>query len=313
MNLDERPVGERLQAEAARIPLPPRDRWVPRPRRAPRLMPTLATLAVLAFVVLVGAPLLEQLRGREEAASSPSPQVVAVSPTCGPVQDQTTPAACLLIPGTLVEIVGSTNRLEASTPLVRVRLESALMSAQFGNPALFEADAHTQIDPSSSTIAATGVQVGARVRVAFDSRAPKTSSGAYLLTRFVVVSDGALPDCLLLLDITFPPPPGSVPGTGAASAEEAFRRTLPGVIEFKMFPLGTGADSRMPVWIVAASGDTYIAEAPGAADAQNSWFAYPAKFVRCRSPQEVRFGQPTPGTTPTESAPASPRPSGTRG
>jgi len=311
MNLDERSLGERLQAEAARIPLPPRDRWVPGPRRTPRLMPAVATLAVLAFVVLVGAPVLEQLRGRDQAASSP--QVVVVSPTCGPRQDQTTPATCLLIPGTLVEIVGSTNRLEASTPLVRVRLESPLMSAQFGNPALFEADAHTQIDPSSSTIAATGVQVGARVEVAFDSRAPKTASGAYLLTRFVVVTDGALPDCLLLLDIASPPRPGSVPSTGAASAEDAFRRTFPEVAEFKMFPFGTSADSRMPVWIVAATGETYIAQTVGAADAKNSWFAYPAKFVRCRSPQEVRFGQPTPGTTPSGSPPASPGPSGTRG
>jgi hypothetical protein len=104
-----------------------------------------------------------------------------------PVQDQTTSAACLLIPGTLVEIVGRGGGLVASNTLVRVRLESAVMSAQFGNPALFEADARTQIEPSAPSIAATGVKTGARVQVAFDGRTPRTPSGAYLLTRFVLV------------------------------------------------------------------------------------------------------------------------------
>lgn len=111
--------------------------------------------------------------------------------TCGPVQDQTTSAACLLLPGTLVDIiVANGSALLASTPLVRVRLESGVMSAQYGNPLLFEADARTQIEPSAPSIAATGVKAGARVQVAFDGRAPRTPSGAYLLTRFVVMSAG---------------------------------------------------------------------------------------------------------------------------
>lgn len=313
MNVYERPVAERLQAEAARIPLPPRERWIPSHQRArPRLMPVLATLAVLSLVVLIAAPLLDQLNSRAQVASSPSPLAVAVSPSCGPVQDRTTSATCLLIPGTLVEIVGYDVYLAASTPLVRVRLESAVLSAEFGNPVLFEADARTQIDPTSSTIAATGVKVGARVQVAFDARPAKTSSGAYLLTRFVVVSDGRLPDCLLLLDITFPPPPGSLPGTGAASAEEAFRRTFPRVSEFKMFPLGTGSDSQMPVWIVAATGETYIAQGLGAADAKNIWFAYPAKFVRCRDPREIPWISPSPLPTGVPTTPGAPPATGSR-
>lgn len=69
MNVYERPVAERLQAEAARIPLPPRDRWSPRERSRTRLMPVLATLVGLALVVLIVAPLLEQ---SPTAVTSPS-------------------------------------------------------------------------------------------------------------------------------------------------------------------------------------------------------------------------------------------------
>ena len=79
MNVYERPVAERLQAEAARIPLPPRERWIPRERSRPRLMPVLATLAGLALVVLIVAPLLEQLHSRSQVASnSPTPATVTV-------------------------------------------------------------------------------------------------------------------------------------------------------------------------------------------------------------------------------------------
>jgi hypothetical protein len=117
-------------------------------------------------------------------ARQPSVLPSAPATTCGPVQDQTTSATCLLLPGTLVEVVPGS----ASTTLVRVRLESAMLSAQFGNPVLLETDGHTQIEPSAPTIAATGVKAGARVGVAFDGRAPRTPSGGYVLTRFVVVS-----------------------------------------------------------------------------------------------------------------------------
>lgn len=61
------------------------------------------------------------------------------------------------------------------------------MSEEFGNPAVFEADAATEFRPVASTIAATGTAVGSRVFVAFEGHSAKTQSGAYLLTRFVVI------------------------------------------------------------------------------------------------------------------------------
>lgn len=61
------------------------------------------------------------------------------------------------------------------------------MSEEFGNPALFEADSRTELRPAASTIAATGTALGSRVFVAFEGHGTKTQSGAYLLTRFVVI------------------------------------------------------------------------------------------------------------------------------
>ena len=192
MNLDERPFDERLHSEVQRIPLPPRERWTPRERSRPRFISVMATLALLALVAVVAAPIIQELRARTSevgSGSSPVPSSPGATPsTCGPL-DPTGPAACL-IAGTLVEIVGHDGGLRASTALARVLLDDTSLSAQFGNPTLFETDAHTQIEPSAPTVAATGVKVGARVMVAFDGRAPKTSSGAYLLVRFVVVSSG---------------------------------------------------------------------------------------------------------------------------
>jgi hypothetical protein len=307
MNIYERPFAERLHTEAARIPLPPRERWVPAVRRRrPRPTAVLATIGVLALAILVVAPLFDQLRVWNPAGNTPLSPSEASSVACGQTQNQTTPATCVLIPGTLVEIVGHDGHREASTPLVRVKLDNAQLSAGFGDPALFEADARTQIEPRSPNIAATGVKVGAPVQVSFDPRAPKTPSGAYLLTQFVVVSDGRLPDCFVELDIN-DPPPGPLPGTGAMNAEEAFRRTFPNVTDFKMFPGDSAANSLAPVWIVAANGETYVAYILGATPT-NNWYAYTAKFVRCHTPQEVRDRQIVPGS-PSDS----PRPDGTRG
>ena len=211
------------------------------------------------------------------------------------------------MPGTLVEIVGHDGSLMASTPLVRVKLESADLSAQFGNPTLFETGANTQIEPtvirtpalqgpnaSAPTVAATGVKVGARVLVAFDSAAPKTSSDAYLLTRFVVVSSGALPDCLVGLHIdTFPR--GDTAANGVATPEAAFRRANPGVEQFSMYPMGK--DPKAPVWIVAGS-ETFIATIL----TDGTWFVSSAKFLGCRDPQEVQ-SRPSPSRTPTPTFP----------
>jgi len=311
MNVYERPFAERLQVEAERIPLPPRERWTPRERARPRPVPALAALAVLALVVLVAGPVAEELRlrtgGVATSSSSSAPQSVAgaAPSTCAPLRDRTTPA-CLL-PGTLVEIVGHDGSLMASTPLVRVKLESANQSAQFGNPTLFETDANTQMEPtvlrvnqpggpiaSAPTVAATGVKVGARVLVAFDSAAPKTSSDAYLLTRFVVVSSGALPDCLIALHIdTFPR--GATAANGGATPEAAFRMANPGIEQFSMLPMGK--DPKAPVWIVAGS-ETFIATVL----TDGTWFVSTAKFLGCRDPQEVQRG-PSPSRSPTPTFP----------
>jgi hypothetical protein len=182
MSLFERPFGERLQSEAAQIPLPPRERWTPHPRSRRRLLPAMAALFVLALGVLVVGPVVDGLLVRDSGvgpASSEQSVAGAAPSACVPMRDRTT-QACLL-PGTLVEIVGHDGGLTASTPLVRVRLEDAGLRARFGDPTLFEADVHTRIEPQSPTIAATGVKPGDKVLVAFDERAPNTPSSAYLL------------------------------------------------------------------------------------------------------------------------------------
>ena len=112
MNVHERPVAERLQAEAARIPLPPRDRWIPRERSRPRLMPMLATLAVLSLVVLVAAPLLDQLNSRAQVASSPSPQAVAAAPSAN-----ASAAAWAVACGTISDYQGNTSSTNGSMVL----------------------------------------------------------------------------------------------------------------------------------------------------------------------------------------------------
>src|SRR6267143_6564417 len=98
MNMFDRPFAERLQAEAAQIPLPPRDRWTPHERSRPRLLRAVATLAVLALVFLVIGPVAaEQWRIRDSGvAPTSSEQSVAGAPpsTCAPMRDRVRPA-CL--------------------------------------------------------------------------------------------------------------------------------------------------------------------------------------------------------------------------
>jgi hypothetical protein len=294
MTLAERPFAERLRAEVERIPLPPRERWTPPERSRPRVVPVLAMLAIFALALFLVAPRTRDLGGGTSGAGSGSsgPETSSsgsAAVACGP-QDPTGPAACL-IPATLVEIVGHDGWLMASTPLVRVRFESAQLSREFGDPALLERDAHTEIEPSAPTIAATGVKVGARVLVAFDGRAPKTSSGAYLLARFVVVSSGQLPDCLPLLDIARYPR-GETASNGGATPEAAFRAANPTIQQFSQFPMGK--DPKAPVWIVAGS-NTFIATIL----TDGTWFVSPAKFVKCTDPQEVMKPRPSHSPTPT--------------
>lgn len=119
-----------------------------------------------------------------------------------------------------------------------------------------------------------------------------------------VITDAALrgaPTCpagqLPWIAVSHPPPPGSVPGTGAVSVEAAFRRASPASTEFTMYPWGVnepvrGDDPRIgvgPVWIVSG-GETFVAAAPGYGrpGETNNWFAFPAKFMGCRTLTNLR-------------------------
>ena len=289
MNLYERPVTEKLQAEAARIPLPPRERWVPPPRSRVALLPILATTAALVLVVLVAAPVIEELRSRSpEVASSPVPT------SCATAAAQTVPAACTLILGRVTEVLGP--------QLIRVTPDSTKQVAGFENPSLFEAQAGTLIEPAAPSIAATGILPGAEVRVAFDRGTAKTSAGAYVLTRLVVVRAGAAPDCsggvAWIQPATFPQ--SNV--VGGATPEAALRSAYPTAGPISMFPFGSLPNA--PVWIVAG-GSTYVATfLPG-----GTWFVSPASFVRCRSREEIQSDPhaPSPTTSPGDQPSSSPR------
>jgi hypothetical protein len=120
--------------------------------------------------------------------------------------------------------------------------------------------------------------------------AASTSSNSATIAPIVL---SAAPTCpagqLPWIAVSHPPPPGSEPGTGASSAEIAFRRANPSITEFTMYPWGArdpaqAGDPRLargPVWIVAGS-VTFIAQAPGGPADANNWFAYPAQFMGCR-------------------------------
>lgn len=114
-----------------------------------------------------------------------------------------------------------------------------------------------------------------------------------------------------LLDVVQTPPPGDQPGTGAGSPEEAFIRANPTLTDYAMYQFGTMSPYvperdrglRGPVWIVAGS-RTFISLYIGS-PGQNSWFAHPATFVRCMTPQDLK------PTSPSNSP--NPDGSGTRG
>jgi hypothetical protein len=82
-------------------------------------------------------------------------------------------------PGTLVELVDENT--------VRVRLESAALSQEFGNPVLLRAQTSTEIVPPAPSIGATAVKAGDRVSVSFLRDTPDPGTGAYSLTSFRVL------------------------------------------------------------------------------------------------------------------------------
>lgn len=112
------------------------------------------------------------------------------------------------------------------------------------------------------------------------------------ITSTAPVAPASLPLCpsgqVASVEIDSPPPPGSVPGTGANSAEEAFRRAFPTATDYRLYPFGKDQPEAAPagpapVWIVAGS-DTYVAQILGDSRGSNNWFAYRARFVGCRVP-----------------------------
>ena len=290
MNPYERPVVDRLQGEVGRIPLPPRERWTPPERHRSPLLPGLVvTFVVIAIAVVIVAPAIDQVPSRGEgvgaAGSSTSPRAVALA--CA-TSDQATSPACKLITGRVVEVLGP--------ELVRITPDTLTIAADFENPALFEADGQTRIEPAASSIGAAGVKPGGRVQVAFDSLAPKTASGAYTLTRFVVVSAAGRPDCTngspLMDNARFPR--GAT--HGGATPAAAFQNEYPTVQSFELFPYGSSPQA--PVWIVAGT-DTYIATILP----DGTWFISAAKFVRCVSFEEIRTFSQTPGSSANPSSP----------
>jgi len=290
MNPYERPVVDRLQGEVAQVPLPPRERWTPPERHRNRLLPTLAaTFAVLALAVIIAGPALERVRSYDEgvgaAGSSTAPRAAALA--CA-TPDHATSPACRLITGRVVEVLGP--------QLVRITPDTLTIAADFENPALFEADPQTRIEPSASSIGAAGVKPGGRVQVAFDALAPKTASGAYALTRFVVLSAVGAPDCTNgtpRMDIARFPQPTT---HGGATPEAAFRSAYPAIRDLELFPYGSLPHA--PVWIVAGT-DTYLASILP----DETWFISPAKFVRCVSFEEIRTFSQTPGSSSKPSSP----------
>jgi len=82
MKNDEHSLSSRLQAEAARIPLPPRERWIPVRRSRSMLAPMVATVAILAVLVVIVLPLASQLNLRNGQVANPG----LAAPTCGPQQ-----------------------------------------------------------------------------------------------------------------------------------------------------------------------------------------------------------------------------------
>ena len=88
-------------------------------------------------------------------------------------------------PGTVVDAVGPDT--------LRVRLESAMLSAEFGNPVLVQANKYTEIVPTAPTVAATGVKAGDRVEVIFEREGRDISSGAYPLSIFRLTQSATAP------------------------------------------------------------------------------------------------------------------------
>lgn len=82
-------------------------------------------------------------------------------------------------PGTVAELV------DAMT--VRVKLESPMLSQEFGSPVLLRIDRYTELRPSARDIGALGLRVGDRVFVFFQRERRDPADGAYLMSKLALV------------------------------------------------------------------------------------------------------------------------------
>lgn len=171
-----------------------------------------------------------------------------------------------------------------------------------------------------TAIAVLALVVGLSLQAVRDAQLAQSDGGAATASSyFIAVEPGAeafasstsliagdaltgSPSCpigqLPWIAVSHPPPPGNMPGTGAVSVEAAFRRASPASTEFTMYPWGgnepmRGDDPRIgvgPVWIVSG-GETFVAAAPGYGrpGETNNWFAYPAKFMGCKTPSPANL------------------------
>lgn len=88
-------------------------------------------------------------------------------------------------PGTVAELV------DAMT--VRVKLESPMLSQEFGSPVLLRIDRYTELRPSARDIGALGLTVGDRVFVFFQRERRDPADGAYLLSKLAIAPGAARP------------------------------------------------------------------------------------------------------------------------
>lgn len=87
-----------------------------------------------------------------------------------------------LLPGTVTEVVGPNT--------VRIALESAVLSAEFGNPMLLRGDKFTEITPYAVDIAASVLRAGDRVAIFFE-REGRDAGGAYPMSVLQITSRAA--------------------------------------------------------------------------------------------------------------------------
>lgn len=68
-----------------------------------------------------------------------------------------------------------------------VKLESPMLSQEFGSPVLLRIDRYTELRPSARDLGALGLTVGDRVLVFFQRERRDPADGAYLMSKLALV------------------------------------------------------------------------------------------------------------------------------